>query len=759
MLVNANALRIPLADKSVQVICTSPPYYALRSYGIGIENGELGLEATPEEYITNLVAVGRELWRVLRDDGTFWLNLGDSYCNSNGYARSEKKWQRQGRNDAPANNRNLDSLHSTGLKTKDLMMIPARVALALQADGWYLRAEIVWCMSGGTWVYARTQKGDMPIMIRDIARLKPETVKFWNGEKWTQVLGWSKTKRTGTELEIVLRSGERISCTPIHKFPTGRGLVEASELKVGDTLLVCQLPEPDKPKDCSIDLDAAWFAGLYLAEGSRSNNCIQIAGHSKESERWDRVQRIAAKFGGSATRSVDGNKMNIRVYGRVLIAILDELVSGKTAKDKCFAPVAWRYSNAFVSEMLDGYLSGDGHYEPDDNRWRLGFTRNYNLERDLRVACARLSYRLVLNMAHASFAGKLWPSFRGEIRKKSNFHGNQKNPAEVVEVRKSRCREVYDIGIEDEPHLFSLASGILTHNSKPNPMPESVGDRPTRSHEMIYLLTKKVQYYYDAEAVKEASAKSSVERYKYPRFGENNKALDPNAGYSVSGGDYSDEEKQASGRNQRDVWNIATQSYSGAHYATFPTEIPRRAILAGTSAKGHCAKCGKGWVRIIKKSGGPPTSVKEREALEIDRKPSSFGAPVDETETGINGQRNWRPPNGAGSADITTLGWQPACKCNADVVPAIVLDPFCGSGTVGEVCRELGRRFIGLDLSIKYLRENAMPRAERSQTPESIAWLPLFGGNGDEQLPLKQDGTGNPTYTGFNTRWKETHSD
>mgnify|MGYP001597962781 FL=1 len=105
-----------------------------------------------------------------------------------------------------------------------------------------------------------------------------------------------------------------------------------------------------------------------------------------------------------------------------------------------------------------------------------------------------------------------------------------------------------------------------------------------------------------------------------------------------------------------------------------------------------------------------------------------------------------------------TVGWQPACRCNAEVVPAIILDPFCGSGTVGQVCYELGRRFIGLDLSMKYLRENALPRAERSQTLESIATLPLFGGNGDEPQPLKQDGTGNPIYTGFNARWKELHS-
>lgn len=273
--------------------------------------------------------------------------------------------------------------------------------------------------------------------------------------------------------------------------------------------------------------------------------------------------------------------------------------------------------------------------------------------------------------------------------------------------------------------------------AKPNPMPESVSDRPTRSHEMIYLLTKKPRYYYDAEAVKEPYTggighdRVSMPWQDHAPVGTRNDAGRMRSDFYKNGG-----------RNQRDVWTLATEPYSGAHYATFSTEIPRRAILAGTSAKGHCTKCGKGWARMVeKKTRGHDWNKNNRNGgNRMESGQSLSEAMPDDYE-------------------VKTLGWQPACKCNANVVPAIILDPFCGSGTVGEVCRELGRQFVGLDLSMKYLRENALPRAERSQTPESIARLPLFGGNGDEQLPLKQDGTGNPTYTGFNTRWKEIHSD
>jgi DNA modification methylase len=139
VLLNCDARRLPLPDKSIQCCVTSPPYWGLRDYGVA---GQLGLEKTPEEYVANMVQVFREVRRVLKDDGVLWLNLGDSFWNSNGFARAEAKWQRKGRNDAPANDRKLPP-HPV-LKIKDLVGIPWRVAFALQSDGWYLRSDIIW---------------------------------------------------------------------------------------------------------------------------------------------------------------------------------------------------------------------------------------------------------------------------------------------------------------------------------------------------------------------------------------------------------------------------------------------------------------------------------------------------------------------------------------------------------------------------------------------------------------------------------------
>ena len=130
-----------LPDCSVQTCVTSPPYYGLRDYGV---SGQIGLEQSPEEYIQRLVSVFREVRRVLKPDGTAWINIGDSFATSQagnktwGNGVGTNKYYENGETGLPI--RNIPN----GLKPKDLMMIPARVALALQSDGWWLRSEIIW---------------------------------------------------------------------------------------------------------------------------------------------------------------------------------------------------------------------------------------------------------------------------------------------------------------------------------------------------------------------------------------------------------------------------------------------------------------------------------------------------------------------------------------------------------------------------------------------------------------------------------------
>lgn len=152
-----------LPDESVQTCVTSPPYWGLRDYGMA---GQIGLEATPDLFVSTLVEVFRAVRRVLRKDGTLWVNLGDSYVakpNSNRHTDSSTLTKRRDgtrKRDVPATGRIGRSENKgngasdmqfaphrasvAGLKSKDLVGIPWRVAFALQADGWYLRSEIIW---------------------------------------------------------------------------------------------------------------------------------------------------------------------------------------------------------------------------------------------------------------------------------------------------------------------------------------------------------------------------------------------------------------------------------------------------------------------------------------------------------------------------------------------------------------------------------------------------------------------------------------
>jgi DNA modification methylase len=145
-----------LPDESVHCCVTSPPYWGLRDYGV---DGQLGLEKTPQEYITKMVEVFREVRRVLRKDGTCWLNVGDSYAGSGKGGNPEgSKWSGfVGNKDREAQARESSKPFSgNGFKPKDLCLIPFRLAIALQEDGWWVRQDIIW-----------HKKAPMPESVRD----------------------------------------------------------------------------------------------------------------------------------------------------------------------------------------------------------------------------------------------------------------------------------------------------------------------------------------------------------------------------------------------------------------------------------------------------------------------------------------------------------------------------------------------------------------------------------------------------------------
>ena len=233
-----------------------------------------------------------------------------------------------------------------------------------------------------------------------------------------------------------------------------------------------------------------------------------------------------------------------------------------------------------------------------------------------------------------------------------------------------------------------LRSDIIWH--KPNCMPESVTDRPTTSHEHIFLLAKSSDYYYDQDSIREPHKRDWQD-----------------SGGSIGGPSiYTLEAKAPTahkrhdtpailnplGRNKRSVWTVSTSPYSEAHFATFPPKLIEPCILAGTSPRA-CEHCGAAWERVT-------------ERLQFGK--ASSETKFDKTMQGgpLSGSRQaYRAMGLEGPPPPKTIGWQPTCTCtNTGSGSCVVLDPFMGAGTVALVSLAHGRQYLGIELNPEYCK-------------------------------------------------------
>ncbi|ADN37044.1 DNA methylase N-4/N-6 domain protein [Methanolacinia petrolearia DSM 11571] len=248
--------------------------------------------------------------------------------------------------------------------------------------------------------------------------------------------------------------------------------------------------------------------------------------------------------------------------------------------------------------------------------------------------------------------------------------------------------------------------------NKPNPMPESVNDRPTRSHEYIFLMTKSPQYFYDAEAIRENVSGGAHHRGDYkgdlPKTANPGKRIKNNSSFTKACWGSSDPRVSSSSRNlqghsgnlnsegkplcdkfsrnARSVWTIPTQPRPDAHFATFPDELARRCILAGTSEYGCCPHCGTPWVRIVKTEGG--TTGQGWHDHSNDLQKGQIAPP----SSSFKDYRRY------------TEGWTSSCTCEKNTpIPCTVLDPFGGSGTVADIAREQNRSSILIEINPSYV--------------------------------------------------------
>ena len=261
--------------------------------------------------------------------------------------------------------------------------------------------------------------------------------------------------------------------------------------------------------------------------------------------------------------------------------------------------------------------------------------------------------------------------------------------------------------------------------SKPSCMPESVQDRCTRSHENIFMLTKKIDYYYDHEAIKEPIADSSVGRQKrgVSDFHKNIDGAPGQTPHTMSKARQNDPDREIGiTRNKRSVWVVSTKAFRGAHFAVFPPDLIEPCILAGTSAKGCCSLCGAPWKRVVAKGERVKQKWGEQTKVDDSRNDAEEGSGL---RTGMVNT-------------YYTEGWRPDCECFGKLVkrevvippsmtpeevaqtktmtvyeselpleehpikPCVVLDPFGGSGTTAAVAIKYGRDAVLCELNPEY---------------------------------------------------------
>ncbi len=240
-----------------------------------------------------------------------------------------------------------------------------------------------------------------------------------------------------------------------------------------------------------------------------------------------------------------------------------------------------------------------------------------------------------------------------------------------------------------------------------NPTPESIGRRMTDSYEVILFIAKTSNYYWDAESVRQPFAPSTYERLKYPvgvvPGSKVYEQIEGMQGHPPQGENLRHILEQ-SGANLWDFWVIRADSqekFSKNHYAVFPVELPRRAILAACPPQ-VCNVCGKPYRRIVEKTrlkvweGDSERLIKAVEPM----------APLGETSVFRTGNQ----------ALTRTIGWEPTCSCGASSEPGVCLDPFAGSGSTGVAAKTLGRRAVLIDIVPEFVRA-AKARIEATSAP------------------------------------------
>lgn len=653
-----------LPVQSVQCVVTSPPYYGLRRYTD--DPREIGQEATPALYVAALVEVFRQLRRVLRDDGTVWLNLGDSYAGSWG------NYGGQNRGKGTQREITKGSLPSPGYDGRESERPAASVTpdlrncLQSSIEGRVLELR-------GRYALTITAKGRDVFNAHQIA---PDS-------ELAPLLGVKRIfiKQGNDNFCQVFDLLDTEGCLWISRAATFTRVGQAQAdiiLNACDHISIV-VSEHNLNHQASLSIpvlsSAAEYAEMPFAVEKTSEPIAESIGHS---------QPVG-----------DSVALNSTSESLLQVDLVNDLVA--------------------TSESLTARSSGLRDFritKASDQHFALTMLQG---GLDLTVRC----------VGHLFASNEYGSLIRyTELYDKAYRLSNSLKAKQLIGIPWMVARALQEDG-------WILRSDILW--SKSNCMPESVTDRPTRAHEYVFLLTKSARYFYDADAIREEPQGDGRKRGAYrngPRVGQPVELHIDNP----------------AGRNRRTVWTIATQPYSGAHYATMPEALIAPCILAGSSAQA-CEHCGAAWVRVTEK--GLPSADSDRPqqrraavlwiksgltdqhliALRAVGMADTGKAQYTMTGYGKNTPEVQRLADEAKAAlggyirefmsgTANTTGFSPSCACAANTggAASVVLDPFGGSGTVGKVALRYQRSAVLIELNQAYIDDHIETRTDKVQT-------------------------------------------
>ena len=658
-----NRLR-DLPEKSVQTVVTSPPYFGLRDY---VTNGQLGQETRPADFVAALVAVFREVRRVLRDDGTVWLNLGDSYAVNGGARAYGSTDAAVGRASAPGKPRRAPE----GYKNKDLLGIPWQVAFALRDDGWYLRSDIIWASPN-------------PV---------PESVKDRPTSAHEYVFLLTKKERYYYDAEAVKEASKDLSARK-----AGVSLPPRNRRDVWE---IAMQPYKGAHFACVDDqTEALTPVGWKRHENLTDGDLIAVWTENKINwqpatfHRYDfEGNLIAIEKRDSSQRLTPDHRCMIRMSRSGIVKVLEAQYLKPSME--ILTAATWNVSKKpGVGEdwaALIGWYVTEGHISKTSNTVIIYQSENANPHHVVTIRSLLRKVGAIFKERRRVRSWRGRPSIEIEFIIKDQIAQRLKSEApekhllpKILDWPEKERWALLNAMIDGDGHRRIDKRRSITQKNKADIemmqiLALSLGLRAIISRRVsdgIYVVYLTEGEWLTLAGTDRKTSSISQEYYKGIVWCP-----------SVSSG----------------FWLARRNGRPFITGNTFPPSLVEPCILAGTSARGSCPDCGMPWQRVISRVAGPTPTADWTETL--GWRPACFHYErVDEwvalpkqakTESDKVYQKRIAPLVKIRAELLKS--WE-----SAPTIPCVVLDPFGGAGTTALVANRYGRTAVLIELNPEY---------------------------------------------------------